>query len=135
MQASIMITNGGAHPPELWGMETAKQIFDITQVSPDRSIMGLKTQLKIAEILTEHHDHIQQKERANPNHAYTEQEHVNEAMLEADHIYPEIMLALEGTLWSGKYKDERTMTAAKLTIASHLMTNKAIERAYAKGVK
>ena len=135
MQASIMITNGGAHPPELWGMETAKRIFDITQIAPARSILGLKTQIKLAEILTEHHGHIQQKERSNPNHTYTEQEHVNEAMAEAEHIYPDILTALAETPWAEKYKEERTMEAAKRTIASDLMTNKAIERAYDKGAK
>lgn len=138
---SIMITDGGAHPPELWGMETAKRIFDITQVAPERAILGMKTQLKIAEILCEHHGHIQTKERnqlsadAQGRHAMAEHEHVNEAMAEAEHIYSDILAALEGTPWFEKYHDERTMEAAKRTIASDLMTNKAIERAYNKGAQ
>lgn len=138
MLSGVMVTDGGAHPPELWGLKTAERIFDTSKVASERVILAQKTQIAIAEILVAHHGHIQETERlklkADPARlSFSEDEHAQEAMAEAEHIYGDIMKVIKDTPWAEKYASEDTKRAVLLTVASDLMTNKNIEKQYHEG--
>lgn len=64
MLVGVMVTNGGAHPPEKLAAVTAGQIISIaTGIEGTAAIEGRKLELKILEILEEVHKTVQNSER------------------------------------------------------------------------
>lgn len=136
----ILITDGGHHPPEKWGMATAEMIFIIgPKMEGARLFAAKRLQLAIAEALVNHHtdvmnrevdhlagDHAARKDSADVRHDL----HVEEATDEAKAALDDVKAVCKGTEWEHHYDDAETAGAAIQVIASHFMTSKHIHRSW-----
>jgi hypothetical protein len=125
----ILVTNGGAHPPEKWAMTTAEQIFDIgTGVAGDRLIQAQKFQLTIAEILMPHHEKVQSTERSklSDDSNYILTALTGEAY--ADDVIKDIATAAKNTPWASHFASPEVQAAARDVIVEHFLTSQSAER-------
>ena len=125
----ILVTNGGAHPPEKWAMTTAESVFDIgTGVAGDRLIQAQKFQLTIAEILMPHHEKVQATERskltADPNCLMAPPDGVDFA----DDVIKDIVTAAKNTPWQAHFANPAVQAAARDVIIDHFHTSQHAER-------
>lgn len=127
--SKILITNGGAHPPEKWAMMTAEQIFDIgSTVAGDRLIQAQKFQLSIAELLMPHHEKVQGDERGK---LAADAEHINsghDVEKYLDQITKEIVALAKGSPWQAHFAKPEVQTATRQVIGNHLATSQHVER-------
>lgn len=129
--ARIMITDGGAHPPEFWAQVTAEHIAPI---SPDltghRRDAALRLQLEIQKALEPHHHKVQHHEKgklaADPDHLMTDvdpEPHLEEAMAD-------ILAAAKGTEWEGHFAKPEVLAAIRQEVGAHFATAQHIERSW-----
>jgi hypothetical protein len=125
----ILVTNGGAHPPEKWAMTTAEQIFDIgTGVAGDRLIQAQKFQLIIAEALMPHYEKAQTAERSklaeDSNYIFA----APDGAAYADEAVKAIVAASQNTPWQAHFAKADVQEAARIVIADHFHTSQHSER-------
>ena len=125
----ILVTNGGAHPPEKWAMTTAEQLFDIgTGVAGDRLIQAQKFQLTIAEILMPHHEKVQTAERSKlaADASYLDAPFDGDNY--ADDVVKDVVNAAKNTPWQAHFSDSGVQAAARHVIVDHFHTSQHAER-------
>lgn len=127
--ARIMITNGGAHPPEKWAMVTAERIFDIGgTVAGDRLIQAQKLQLAIAEVLMPHHEKVQSTERIKLDE---DRQHILSPLNTEDYldnIMNDIVKVSKGTPWQDHFTRPEVQVAARRVITNDIATVQHVER-------
>lgn len=65
MQMTLMMTDGGPHPPEKWAAVTVRGVLNIAESAPDALLREAREfENKAVAILTKHHALIQDHERA-----------------------------------------------------------------------
>lgn len=125
----ILVTNGGAHPPEKWAMTTAEQIFDIgTGVAGDRLIQAQKFQLTIAEILLPHHEKVQSTERTKLSDDASYLITPLSGAAYADDVIKDIVTAAKNTPWQSHFASPEVQAAAREVITQHFHTSQSAER-------
>lgn len=133
----IIVTDGGAHPPDTWAMTTADQIF---LAKPDlvgnRFLLFQKVKLDIAQAIVDHFDLCQKREkdhlrtpqgkarRAN----LTYEESHDEAGVEADEIIVAIQNITAPSPWNTHWQRPDVVAEARTIIMRNLMSVKDIER-------
>lgn len=129
MQFGVLITNGGAHPPEKWAVATAQQIFPIDQkIDSDRMVMAKRAELAIVEALLPHHAGIQTTERSGLAASVDHLDTPLDADAEADQAVAAVCAALKGTPWENKTADPAWRAEVRSIIHQHFRTAKDIER-------
>lgn len=62
---TVMVTNGGPHPPGMWAEVTANDLVQISPTAPDdRRAEAEAFKARLVEVLTGFHQTVQDKERA-----------------------------------------------------------------------
>jgi hypothetical protein len=127
--AQIMVTNGGAHPPDKWAMITAQRIFEIAPtLTGQRLVQAQNFQMIITKILIPHYNKIQiNKRRSLADDAknillpYDVVDHL-------DRIMTEIVMAAKTTLWANHFADASVQRAAREIIGGDIATEQHVER-------
>jgi hypothetical protein len=127
----VMITNGGAHPPELWAQATAQHIAPINpKLSGRRYSAALELQLAIAAALEPHHGNVQTIEKgkltADPAHLLTDLD--PEPHL--DDVIKVILAIAKGTEWEAHFARADVQAAIRLEVGVHFATSQHIERSW-----
>ena len=129
--ARIMITNGGAHPPEKWAMVTAERIFDIGgTVAGARLIRAQKLQLAIAEALMPHHEKIQSTERRKLDEDIKNMLTPTDPTDYLDSIMNDIVKVSKGTPWQDHFQRPEVQEAARRIITNDIATVQHVERSW-----
>lgn len=131
MQPSILITDGGPHPPAKWANLTAERIFVISDdIAPERRSMALRLQAAIADALLPHHTSIQDDERGKLDergleHLATDHDGHHDCM---EHVMSDIRAAAAGTPWAAHFYDPSVEEAIRGEVAAHMIEIQKIER-------
>lgn len=130
MQYGVMITNGGAHPPEKWAIATAEQICPVSdELQGSRLIEAKRVQLAVMEAILPHHKAHQDNERHQLKTA-------GDAVLDGDHnpmpraeeALQAVIACLAGSPWEDKTKDKAWQGVVGGVLATHFATSADIER-------
>lgn len=127
----ILKTDNGPHPPETWADATARMIFPIADVAPERIAQARKIQTAIMEELVGHHSARQSAERGNLGtkgdaHLATG----NDATAEATAAFAAITQIVKGSPWEAHFATDAVRDAAIGEIAAHMQTINHIERSW-----
>lgn len=130
MQLGVMITDGGAHPPEKWAVMTAEIIFPLSEaLKGDRAILARKVQLAITEALLPHHyDHIIDEQSALKAVGDDHLDKAYDPIPRAEEALEAVKSCLRNTPWEDKLKNEEWLRTVGGILASHFATSADIER-------
>lgn len=130
MQLGVMITDGGAHPPEKWAVMTAETIFPLGDaLKGDRALLARKVQLAIAEALMPHHESHQDNERAAlETHGDAHLDRAHDPIPRAEEALEAVKNCIRGTPWEDKIMDAAWLNLVGGILATHFATSADIER-------
>lgn len=125
-----MITNGGPHHPMKWAVMTAETIMPIDDsVEGERLIQAKKLQTAIAEVLTPHHDGVQQRERKGLREkAGDHLEAPFDPIPLAKAALTSIVATAKGTPWEVHFNKPEVQNVIGAIISGHFATAMDIER-------
>lgn len=134
MQVSkILITNNigaGNHPADKWAMATAETIAEASQLDGDRLLEAQKLQLKIAEILKDHHAQAQSDEQAalaaDPAHVHTS--FLDVLKVDIANVVAAIVEAAKGSLWEAHFAQPGMQEYIKQIVENHFASSMHVER-------
>lgn len=131
MEVGVLITNGGPHSAEDWAMATARHVVIIGEgMQADKSILALKLQATVAEVLVKHYAALQDAEKQKLAADSAHLETPLEAEAEANAAIADIAEASKGTPFEAHFADAEVQNAMRYVIASHFMTAQDIERSW-----
>ena len=126
----ILITNGGAHPPEKWAVATAEIIFPTDNVrDSNRLLQAKKLQFAIADALVPHHTDVQTAEKgklATLGDAHLDTPH--DPLEAAQKALADIVALAKGTPWELHFADAAVQAEIVQEIGNHFATAEHIER-------
>lgn len=129
---TILITDGGAHPPDTWAMATADHLVHIDPKAPAaRQMAAKKLEMAIAEALIPHHTTVQGAERSALSsvgnaHLLTDidpSQHLDAAVAA-------VVSASVGTPWEAHFADRGVQDVIRGTLANHFASSQHIERSW-----
>ena len=133
MEPKVMITNGGAHPPEKWAEISCAEIIAIPADSQSpQAQVGRRLELKVLDILTTYHEHVIAAERAQLDE---DGDGRLESPLDGKEHDPEevvtgIQEAAKGTEWEGWFKRPEIMQNIRNVLAHHAELAMDVERSW-----
>lgn len=131
---NLLITNGGAHPPEKWAAATASHIVDIADhVAGEKRGAAIKLQAAIIDILEGHHTTVQNGERAKiteHGHARLSHDLDPDHHLSIDEVIAAIQMQSVGTPWDIDLNTDAAAESLRVLLNQHFKTSMHIERSW-----
>ncbi|QAY96716.1 hypothetical protein CWB41_14050 [Methylovirgula ligni] len=133
MQVGLLITNGGPHSAEKWAAASAAQIIQIgAEAKGVEALEGRKLELKIIDLLEDHHAAVQTAERdalkddpaARLETAIDPEGHDLDTKVEA------IATLARGTPFEAHFASDTVKRHVREVLASHFATSIHIERSW-----
>jgi hypothetical protein len=127
--ARILITNGGAHPPEKWATSTAERIFDIDSiVAGERRIQAQKFQQSLAALLQPHYQKVQTTERSRLDEDARNMLAPYDVQGYLDGIMKDIITLTKGTPWQDHFARPEVLAMTREVIGGDIATEQHVER-------
>lgn len=133
MQVGIMKTDGGPHSAEKWAVVTAGQILQVASDSESlQAIEGRRLELKIIDILVDHHTEVQTEERGKlAEHGCGRLGHELDCECHnLDDKVEQIANAAKGTAFEAHFAKPETKAYIRNVLGQHFATSMDIERSY-----
>lgn len=139
MQVSIMITDGGAHPPDLWATVTSNQILDLVQVdagsaSPaavEARIAKEELRAKMLRFFTQEHAAVQIGERDACKKDVKRHRAVLDPSAHLDGCRDGICALFNGTPFAQHFAKPEVEAVVHRIVGQHFANVMHIERRYA----
>lgn len=130
MQYGILITDGGAHPPEKWAVATGEMICPIDPKKDD-AIVAKRTQLAVIDALLPHHTDTQNSERAALSAKGDDRlAEAHDPVPAAEAALEAVIAVLKNSPYAAKTEDPEWRKQVGQVLASHFATSANIERQY-----
>ena len=134
-QVRFMSTDGGAHPPEKWALETAEQLVYIgPNVNGPTLMAATEAKLAIAKALMDHYAKVQNDERGKLQ-LDPEGTHASDLGVPDEHM-DSMIDAVKGALTNTPWSDIVDLPDNRAVIQNHVHEHvkaiQAIERSYNK---
>jgi hypothetical protein len=127
----LMVTNNGPHPAEAWAQVTAEHLAPLgPDVTGHRRLKALELQAKIANAIEEHHQSVQDTERAK---LAADTDHIMvppDASAHLDAGIAAIQAAAKGTEWEANFQDTARLALIRQELAAHFASSQPIEKSW-----
>jgi hypothetical protein len=130
MQLGILVTDHGKHSVEKWAAHTASHIIQIaSNAAGVQAIEARKLELKIIDVLEEHHGAVMEHEQGKlAEHGIERHDHPHEPEHFADEALLKILAAADGTRFEEHFAQSATVQHISKVLHEHFAASMDIER-------
>jgi len=130
MRVGVMITDGGAHPPELWAEVTADQLIDISAQAPETRVAEAREfRARIVSVLAGYHAEVQRIEReALDREGCARLMLAPEESMLLDGAVNELVDAARGYSFADHFKRPEVQDYVRAVLAGHFASSVHVER-------